>query len=101
MRITSHPILTFSQGNPITFLFDGQKINAYDNEPIAIALHDAGVRTLSHSIDLARPRGLYCAIGNCSSCNMVVDGEANVKTCITLAKDGMIVESQVGKGSLQ
>jgi len=99
MRITNHPILEFTRGTPITFTCDGVPILAYDNETIAVALHSAGVRSLSHS-DGHRPRGLYCAIGNCSSCMMVVNGEANVKTCITLARDGMVVETQQGKGAL-
>ena len=99
MRILKHPIIDFTRGKPIRFTFNGAVIDAYDHETIAIALHGAGIRALSHS-DKSRPRGLYCAIGNCSSCLMVVDGESNVKTCITLAKDGMVVESQDGKGAI-
>ena len=99
MRISNHPILDFKRGTPINFTFNGQIIPAYDNETIAVALHGAGVRVLSHS-QKRRPRGLYCAIGNCAACMMVVDGQANVKTCTTLAKDGMVVESQEGKGAL-
>ena len=99
MRITNHPILEFSQGKPVSFIFNGTAILAYDNETIAVALHGAGIRTLSHS-EKHRPRGLYCAIGNCSSCMMVVNGEANVKTCITLVREGMVVETQTGKGAL-
>jgi len=99
MRISNHPILDFNRGQPISIIFDGKPIEAFDNETIAVALHSAGVRTLSYS-QKNRPRGLYCAIGNCASCMMIVDGEANVKTCITLARDGMVVETQIGKGKL-
>ena len=99
MRISNHPILDFERGNPIQITFDGKTISAYDNETIAVALHSAGVRTLTFSVK-NRPRGLYCAIGNCGSCMMVVNGEANVKTCVTLAKDGMTIETQQGKGAL-
>ncbi|MDP3130257.1 MAG: 2Fe-2S iron-sulfur cluster-binding protein, partial [Bacillota bacterium] len=45
-----------------------------------------------------RPRGFYCAIGNCSSCHMIVDGKSNVKTCVTPLCAGMNVETQTGKG---
>ena len=100
MRISDHPIIDFARGKPIRFTFNGAIIPAYDNETIAVALHAAGIRNLSRSLQKSRPRGFYCAIGNCSSCMMVVDGEANVKTCITLAKDGMVVKSQDGKGEL-
>ncbi|MCL2415959.1 MAG: (2Fe-2S)-binding protein [Defluviitaleaceae bacterium] len=98
MRISQHPILDFKRGKPVSFTFDGMPISAFDNETIAVALHAAGIRTLAHSTDKNRPRGLYCCIGNCSSCMMVVDGEANVRSCIELVKDGMIVKSQTDKG---
>lgn len=98
---SSHPILDFKRGAPVTFTFDGAAISAFEGEPIAVALHAAGVRTLAHSSGSEkRPRGLYCAIGNCSSCMMVVDGVSNVKSCIELVRDGMVVETQHDKGAL-
>ena len=100
MRINQHPILTFDRGAPISFTFDGQPMTGYSGETIAAALHANGVKVLAHSIEKHRPRGFYCAIGNCSSCMMVVDGVPNVKTCITELKDGMVVETQKGKGSI-
>ena len=100
MRITEHPILDFKRGALVSFTFDGKELPAYEGETIAVALHAAGVRTLSHSLGKNRPRGLYCAIGNCASCNMVVNGESNVKTCVTLVQDGMVVETQIGKGKI-
>lgn len=98
MRIEEHPILDFKKGNKIKFTFNGQELEGYDNETIAAALHAAGVKVLGKSLFLHRPRGFYCAIGNCSSCLMVVNGVANVKTCVTDLQEGMIVETQVGKG---
>ena len=77
---------------------DGQPITGFTHETIAAALHAAGIRTLGHSPHLHRPRGLFCAIGNCSSCFMTVDGEPNVRVCVTRVKAGMKVEEQHGKG---
>ena len=76
----------------------GQPITGFTHETIAAALHAAGIRTLGHSPHLHRPRGLFCAIGNCSSCFMTVDGEPNVRVCVTRVKAGMKVEEQHGKG---
>ena len=94
MRISEHPIIKFERGAPVAFTFDGKTIPAFDNETIAAALHAAGIRMFSRSMNERRPRGLYCAIGNCASCMMTVDGEENVKICIELVRDGMIVQSQ-------
>jgi predicted molibdopterin-dependent oxidoreductase YjgC len=100
LRIEAHPILDFKRGNPVTFTFDGTEIKAYDDMTIAVALHAAGVRGISESMADKRPRGLFCAIGNCSSCMMVVDGVPNVRTCLELCRDGMVVETQHNKGAL-
>ncbi|MCD8164620.1 MAG: (2Fe-2S)-binding protein [Synergistaceae bacterium] len=98
MRITEHPILEFKRDEKLTFYYNGQAIDAYKGETVAAALHAAVVRKFGESPELHHPRGLFCAIGNCSSCFMTVDGEANVRVCVTHVKDGMKVEEQRGKG---
>ena len=101
MRIEQHPILDFKRGEKITFSFDGQEMEGYSNETIAAALHAAGVKELAKSPVLQRPRGLFCAIGNRSSCLMVVDNEPNIRVCVTKVRQGMRVETQQGKGDLK
>ena len=101
MRIEEHPILEFERGGKIVFTFDGKEIESYVGETIAAALHASGIKELAKSPALHRPRGLFCAIGNCSSCLMVVDGEPNIRVCVTKVQDGMNVETQVGKGDLR
>lgn len=101
MRIEEHPVLDFEkERKKIHFTFNGQPVYGFEGDTIASALHALGIKTLSHSIELKRPRGFYCAIGNCSSCHMIVDGIPNVKTCITLLKEGMDVKVQTNKGEL-
>lgn len=101
MRIKEHPILEFSNSKKvINFTFNDKPCYGFEGDTIASALHAFGIIKLSESASLKRARGFYCAIGNCSSCNMVVDGVANVRTCITLLKEGMIVKSQVNRGEL-
>ena len=94
MRIEKHPILSFEKKKKIHFTFNGKDLVGYEGDTIAAALHDNGIMHYSNSIVKHRPRGFYCAIGNCGSCNMTVDGVRNVKTCITPLKDGMTVLSE-------
>ena len=101
MRIDKHPILEFKRGEKISFFFNGQETECHAGETIAAALHAAGIRELAKSQILHRPRGLFCAIGHCSSCLMVVDGEPNIRVCITKVRPGMRVEFQNGKGDLK
>jgi len=100
LRIENHPVLEFERGERISFFFNGEEIEAYPSETIAAALHVAGVRKLGESPELHRPRGLFCAIGNCSSCFMVVDGQPNMRVCVMKVKSGMRVEEQAGKGEI-
>ena len=100
MRIKQHPILEFDRGERVTFSFDGKDIEGYTGESIAAALHAAGIKELAKSPVLHRPRGLFCAIGNCSSCLMTVDNQPNIRVCVTKVKSGIKVETQTGKGDL-
>lgn len=100
MRIKDHPILSFPERKPIRFRFEGKEVEGREGDTIASALHALGITTLSYSIKLGRPRGFYCAIGNCSSCNMLVSGKPNVRTCITPLVEGQDVRRQTDKGVL-
>lgn len=98
MRIKNHPILTFTQEEEIAFTFEGKSVKGNKGDTIASALSALGIMTLGHSIKQNRPRGFYCAIGNCASCNMVVNGVPNIRTCITLLEENMDVWRQMDKG---
>ena len=95
MRIEEHPILGVQKkGKEVTFFFDGQKIKGYEGEPIAAALKAAGVMVHRYTKKEHKPRGIFCAIGRCTDCVMVVDGKPNVRTCITPLKEGMQIQTQ-------
>jgi aerobic-type carbon monoxide dehydrogenase small subunit (CoxS/CutS family) len=94
MRVKEHPILRFAERDELHFTFNGKKMIGYQGDTIAAALVDNGVMEFSRSVRNNRPRGFYCAIGNCGSCNMTVNGIRDTKTCLTLLEEGMIVESE-------
>ncbi|MDK2866840.1 MAG: hypothetical protein PWP51_1454 [Clostridiales bacterium] len=97
MRIKEHPILGATEkGATVTFEFDGKPIQGFEGEPIAIALRAAGVMVHRHTMKEDRPRGIFCAIGRCTDCVMIVDGKPNIRTCVTPLKAGMKVETQYG-----
>ena len=94
-RIETHPILgETKKGKKITFTFDGKEMTGYEGEPIAAALKAAGVMVHRYTKKEHKPRGIFCAIGRCTDCVMVVNGQRNVRTCITPVEDGMIIETQ-------
>jgi predicted molibdopterin-dependent oxidoreductase YjgC len=96
MRIEKHPILGEPDPRePVTFTYDGRELSGFEGEPILIALRAAGV-TVNRYTGKHRPRGVFCAIGRCTDCVMVVDGRPNIRTCVTPLKAGMSVETQLG-----
>lgn len=100
MRIEKHPILEFEKGREVEFFYDDKSVKGFEGETIAAALHAAGIKVLSHSIKDHRPRGFYCAIGNCSSCLMEVNKVPNIRICTEPLKEGMRVRTQIGRGKL-
>jgi aerobic-type carbon monoxide dehydrogenase small subunit (CoxS/CutS family) len=58
----------------------------------------AGVRVFRKTSKRGEPRQLFCGIGRCTDCVMVVDGQPNVRTCVTPVREGMKVEVQDGRG---
>ena len=97
MRISKHPILGEPEkGRLVTFFYDGRPMQGYEGEPIAVALKAAGVMVHRHTKKYDRPRGVFCAIGRCTDCVMVVNGKPNVRTCVTPLEEGMSVQTQYG-----
>ena len=97
MRIENHPILgSFEKGKSVEFTYDGCPMKGFAGEPIAVALRAAGVIQHRYTTKEHKPRGIFCAIGRCTDCVMVVNGRSNIRTCVTPLEAGMVVETQHG-----
>lgn len=97
MRIKEHPILgSAKEGKTVLFTLDDQPMVGYEGEPIAVALKENGVQVYRYTSKRHEPRGIFCAIGRCTDCVMVVDGKPNTRTCITPLQAGMDVRTQYG-----
>ena len=100
-RIVEHPILGApSKGSRVVFTYAGVEMEGYEGEPIAMALKAAGVEVHRFTAKRHEPRGIFCAIGRCTDCVMVVDGKPNVRTCMTPLVAGMDVRTQDGVAPL-
>lgn len=97
-RIARHPILgDAAPRGEITLYFEGRAIPAHEGEPIMAALVAAGVSVFRYT-KKGSPRRMFCGIGRCTDCVMIVDGIPGVRTCVTTVADGMKVERQEGAG---
>ncbi|MHB1391531.1 MAG: (2Fe-2S)-binding protein [Clostridia bacterium] len=98
-RVIEHSILgKLEEKKMVKICIDGNELMVYEGEMIAAALIANDINIFRYTKHKHNPRGIYCGIGRCTDCVMMVDGIPNVRTCITPAKEGMIIERQHGVG---
>ena len=84
----------------LTIEFDGAPVPAHPDDTVASALIAAGELMTSRSAKYRRPRGAYCLLGDCGTCLVRVDGQPNVRACLTAVRPGMRVAAQNSYGDL-
>jgi predicted molibdopterin-dependent oxidoreductase YjgC len=77
---------------------DGVVLAARPGQTIAAVLLGAGIRSWRVTRRGARPRGLFCGIGVCFDCLVILNGTPNVRACVTRVEDGDVIETQEGTG---
>lgn len=78
--------------------FDGRVITVAEGITIAAALLAEGTRSWRTTRNDGRPRGVFCGMGVCFDCLVTLNGESNVRACITIVEPGDVIESQQGTG---
>lgn len=73
----------------IEFSVDGEVQRAPEGQSLGAALLHAGRAALRQSPS-GTPRGLFCGIGVCQECRVVVDGNV-ARACVTPVTAGMQV----------
>ncbi|HEX2912331.1 MAG TPA: (2Fe-2S)-binding protein [Chloroflexia bacterium] len=84
------------RGEPFEFTFEGETVMAYPGESLGAALTAAGYSTFRYTRGAHKPRGLFCGIGVCYDCLVVVDNLPNQRACLTPARPGQEVKVQHG-----
>ncbi len=102
MRVDDHVILGKDERNEMVEIkVNGKIIQVKKGEMIVAALITNGITINRYTLKKKEPRGIFCGIGQCTDCVMVVNGKPNVRTCVTPVEDGMIIETQYGVGEGQ
>ncbi|MGL6200807.1 MAG: (2Fe-2S)-binding protein [Lachnospiraceae bacterium] len=97
LRVNDHVVLGEDNcSKTVEITVDGRKIMAKEGEQILAALISNNIIINRYTVKRNEPRGLFCGIGQCTDCAMIVDGRPNVRTCITPVKEGMVIETQYG-----
>ena len=98
-RIKDHPILgPLPDVSEVNVIVNSKEIIARKGEPILAVLIASGFDSTRTTEKLAAPRGLFCGIGVCTDCLVTVNGMPNVRSCVTPVEEGMVIQTQSGRG---
>lgn len=86
MRIAAKGIQ--GDGKPVSLLHEGEVVIAHPQDTVASALINAGHRESRRTRD-GDGRGLFCGMGVCHECTMVIDGVPGRLACLTPVHEGM------------
>ncbi len=75
---------------------DGERVRALPGQTVAAVLLELGRTTWRTTRGGGRPRGLFCGIGVCFDCLVVVDGVPDVRACQRVVADGNQIRTQHG-----
>lgn len=79
---------------PVTITFDGEKLTGVAGQSIAGVILASGRLGFRRTSERDKPRGVFCGIGVCFDCLVVLDGVEDVRSCQRRAKDGDTVTTQ-------
>ncbi|HEX3790377.1 MAG TPA: (2Fe-2S)-binding protein [Pseudonocardiaceae bacterium] len=85
------------RGPAVTITVDGRSTTAYLGESVAAALMADG-ELATRTTTGGEPRGLFCGMGVCFDCLVVVDGVPGTRACVTWVREGMDIARQDGPG---
>lgn len=93
-RIIHHPILgNLSDSKTVSFTFNGTKCEGIAGETVAASLFANNIRTFRVHEETGTPRSIYCNIGHCFECRVTINGKQNVRACMTVVEDRMVIQS--------
>ena len=79
---------------PIGITVDGKPATGLTGQTIAAIMMAEGRLSWRRSSVAGEPRGLFCGIGICFDCLVVVNGERDVRACQRRAVSGDAIEFQ-------
>ena len=80
----------------ITFTYNGAELQGAQGQSVAAALLANQERITRYTRVESKPRGLFCGIGICFDCLLIIDNHRNQRSCIVEIKEGMSVMTQHG-----
>jgi D-hydroxyproline dehydrogenase subunit gamma len=87
--------LPVARGPALTISLDGRAVTAFEGETVAAVLFAEGIVATRTTVT-GEPRGVFCGMGACFDCLVIVDGLPNTRACMTAVTAGMRIQRQAG-----
>ncbi|TCC59466.1 FAD-dependent oxidoreductase [Kribbella pittospori] len=81
---------------PVNITVDGEPVTALAGQTVAAALLATGRDTWRTTRLAARPRGVFCGIGACQDCLVIVNGTPDIRACQRTVEPGDAIAMQTG-----
>ena len=89
MSETAHP------SRQVEITVDGKVLEAHEDQTVAAALSQHGIVTLRQSPS-GTDRGVFCGMGVCYECRVMIDGIPDQRACMTPVHNGMCIKLGLG-----
>ncbi|GAB3694256.1 (2Fe-2S)-binding protein [Saccharopolyspora tripterygii] len=73
---------------------DGRRVTARAGQTVAAVLMSLGLTSWRESGGRGRRRGLFCGIGVCAECVLVINGTPNVRACLRTVEPGDVISTR-------
>ncbi|WP_406050348.1 2Fe-2S iron-sulfur cluster-binding protein [Kribbella sp. NBC_00889] len=81
---------------PVEITVDGEPVTALAGQTVAAALLSAGRDSWRTTRVAARPRGVFCGIGACHDCLVIVNGTPDIRACQRTIQPADTITTQTG-----
>lgn len=81
----------------VAITVDGKRVECRAGDTVAAALIAADIDRCRTTPVTGAPRAPYCLMGVCFECLVSVDGVGSRQGCLVPVREGMAVETQIGK----
>jgi D-hydroxyproline dehydrogenase subunit gamma len=84
-----------TRGRAVKITVDESEVSAFEGESVASVMMVEGKVAMRTTTE-GQPRGVFCGMGVCFDCLVIVDDVPNTRACMTWVKEGMRVKTQKG-----
>jgi len=83
------------RGKPILITVNQKKVTAYEGELVSTVLHCEGIRVFQRKQKSGKPSGIYCGMGICYECLVIINGVPNILAFQTPVANRMIISTDI------